>query len=300
MDPVTAFRQALLIDRIAARFFEADNRFQPPKQIVNGVEIGALDPKVLMIWKYVVEQMGGKFNFGGATTYWRNKCHKEGLVLPPEYLEAGKGAEFGSFKIMAGDQIEEWVKERLKSAGLLDSARRTVAEWELEISHLQGVVKDAQERIEKHQAGLAEGNRVNQRQKWLAEAQRDLASAAKDLDAAQEALKDLREAAEKHVDAQAPVMSFEQQFQTLLNVAMNDMSRKEVLARAKAALAQFEQQMNAAGARTAGASDLVDSVVSGLSRLWQRVVGCFTAIRNWADDLFHSASRLEKLFDSIR
>jgi len=296
MDPVTAFQQELLTatlaHRIATRFIQGDDRYRPPKYILNGVETGELPNEALMIWSYVVQKMGDKFDFGGGTVYWRNKCKKEGIDLPVAYLQKESGAEYGVFKVMGGDQIETWVKERLKSAGLLNEARRTVAEWELEISHLKSVVAAAAEKVEKHTKGIAEGSRVKQRQGWLAEAQQSLDSASKDLTKAEQALVDLGKAADRHVDVQAPVIAFEQQFQLLLDQAMNDMSRKELLARAKAALTAFEAQIAGAGARTAGLGD-------ALKRFWDKVVGCFVALKDWAQDILHSTKQLNKLFDSV-
>jgi hypothetical protein len=297
MNPCHAFQQALIESRVAARFIQSDDRFRPPKYILNGVETQELPDKVLMIWKYCVEKMGDKFDFGGATVYWRNKCAKEGIVLPPQYLQKETGATWGNFKIMGGDQIEQWVKERLKSSGLLDESRRTVQEWELEIAHLRRVVEEAQQKVDKHTKGIAEGSRVKQRQGWLAEAQQSLDGATRDLDKAEKAVQDLGRAQERHVDAQAPVISFEQQFQVLLNQALNDMSRKEVLARAKQALAAFEQQISQAGqarmaGRQAGLQDLVE-------RLWDRVKGSFAAIKDWTLDILHSAKQLNRLFDSV-
>jgi len=286
-----------LADRIVARYVLSDDRYRPPKWLVHGVDTGEIPTKGLLVWKYVVESMGPKFGYGGAVVYWRNKCKKEGVDLQPKFLTSGEGAEFGPFKIKTGDQIEDWVRERLRSEGLINDATKTASEWELEITHLERQVVDAQERIAKHRAGLAEGTRVNQRMKWLAEAEGDLSRASKDLDAARAAVSELKTEVVRHVDHKAPCIDFEKQFQAALNLATNDLSKKDVLAQARAALAKFEAEM--AGSKMAADKAALGGTLWGLAqRAWNWVVSAFEDIREWVRDLVGDTKRLSKLLDA--
>lgn len=285
--------------RVAQRFFQSDNRFRPPKEVVNGVDIGELDPQVLLIWKYTVERLGDKFKFPAAYAYWRNKCAKEGINLPAAYLKGGEGATHGAFKVKNGDQIEEWVKERLESEGLASSTQRTAEEWKLEISHLQSMVDDAKDRIAKHEKGLAEGNRVNQRVKWLADAKKDLESGSKDLEKAMAAVEALQETLEKHEDVVAPVIDFEKQFQLMLHQASNDLAKREVLAQAKRALAKFEEEMSTPKFAAEGPDSMWSLLVRKLDRFWDLVQAAFAKLGDWVDDLTSSTKRLDKLVESV-
>jgi hypothetical protein len=296
MTPVQAYENALLRERVASRFILSDDRYLPPRHILNGVDTGELDPKVLLIWKYVVEKMGPKFGYGGATVYWRNKCIKEGLDVSS--VEKGAGATFGAFKIKTADQIEEWVKERMRSAGLVSDTQKTAEEWQIEISHLQSAVDDAKDRIGKHEKGLAEGSRVNQRVKWLAEAKGDLERAGKDLEAAKKAVEGLETVIVKHEAVQAPAIDFEQTFQNALHLAVNDLSRKDVLTKARAALAKFEAEMSSPKMASTHEAGIMDSALAGLEKVWKWVTSAFTRIGEWASDLVSSTKRIDKVIES--
>ena len=284
----------------------SDDRYRPPKNIVNGVSTGELPVEVLSIWKYTVNRLskgaGSRTNFGAAVAYWRNKCAKEGIELPAAYLKGGKGSSHGEWKVKTGDDIEVWVKERLESAGLASSTQMTAAEWELEISHLQSGVDDAKDRIAKHEKGLAEGNRVKQRTQWLAEAKRDLEGAGKDLEKARAAVEGLQETIEKHEDVEVASIDFEKQFQLMLNQATNDLSKRDVLQKAMAALYKFEQEMNnpkfASEEKQADAADLWKMVQRGWDGLWKRVMSAFAAVEDWASDVLASSKSLDKLIAS--
>lgn len=288
--------------RVARRYaflVESDDRYRPPKWLAYGVETGEIPTQGLLVWKYVVEKMGPKFSYGGATVYWRNKCKKEGVDLLPKFQQAGEGAEFGPFKIKTGDQIEDWVKERLRSEHLINDAVKTASEWELEIAHLERMIQEAQERIAKHRAGIEQGSRVQQREKWLAEAESDLDKATKDMDAARAAVGELKETAVRHVDHQAPCVDFENQFQSLLQAATIDLSKREVLAQAKAAIAKFEDQM-AATPRMATTEKMaiLDKMWGMIQRAWNWVVSAFEDLRDWVRDLVGDTKRLSKLLDA--
>jgi len=256
-----------------------------------------------MIWKYAVERLGDKFGFPAGIAYWRNKCRKEGIDLPPQYLKGGEGATFGPWKIKTGDQIEDWVKERLKSEGLISDAVRTAAEWELEINHLQDAINDATTRIATHQKGLEAGNRVKQRQQWLAQAEKDLQSATKSLDKAKTAVAELAKAAERHETHQAPVVAFEKQFQMVLSLAAQDLSKKDILEAARAALAKLENEVARSEATTEvrlasnkeGAA--ADWILDKLKKVWDYAVAAFDSVVNWAKDLMGLTKDLNKILD---
>lgn len=289
-----------LAQRIARRYsltILSDDRFRPPKWLLAGVEAGEIPTKGLAVWKYVVESLGPKFNYGGATVYWRNKCKKEGIVLQPKHLTSGEGAEFGPFKVKTGDQIEEWVKERLKSEGLYQEGVKTAAEWELEIGHLQRMIDDAQTRIQTHVKGLEEGTRVKQREKWLAEAKGDLEKAEKAMEEAKKAVGEFKTETARHETVVAPAIDFEKAFQQVLQAATLDLSKREVLAQARAALAAFEKEMMASTQpRTAG---ILDTLWSAVERAWNWVVSTFHEISEWASDLMSDTKRIGKLLDSV-
>lgn len=312
----------------------ADSRYRPPKWMVNGVDSGELPTKALMIWKYTVERLGAKFSFPAGIAYWRNKCRKEGIDLLKKFQKGGEGATFGAWKIKTGDQIEVWVKERLKSEGLVNDAVRTAAEWELEINHLQDAITDANERISKHRAGLARGNRVKQRQKWLASAEKDLKSASKSMEKARAAVAELSKAAERHESHKAPVVEFEKQFQMSLGLATKDLNKREMLDAARAALAKLEAEVAASEAEEAAAAEqaalmeaapatqaspewtgpmpgpavrpgeirvvegaVSDWILGGLKKVWQYVSAAFSDLVNWAKDLTGQTKSLNKMLD---
>jgi hypothetical protein len=301
--------------RVASRWVESDSRFRPPKWLINGVDSGELPTKALMIWKYTVERLGAKFSFPAAVAYWRNKCRKEGIDLQEKFLQGGKGAEFGPWKVKTGDQIEDWVKERLKSEGLISDVARTAAEWQLEISHLQQAIDDAKDRIAKHEAGLLKGNRVNQRKKWLAQAETDLDSATKELAKAQAAVAKLSETAQRHETHKAPAVEFEKQFQFALQLAMKDLAKDDIVAAARAAIAKFEGQVAEAVEAAAEpevpvegeegipptmrtrymSAGLIEDLWAGAQKVWSAVKGAFAAIADWTKDVLGLQKKLDKM-----
>jgi hypothetical protein len=308
--------------RVASRWFESDSRYRPPKWLVNGVDAGELPTKALLIWKYNVERLGAKFSYPAAIQYWRNKCRKEGIDLAEKFLTGGKGADFGPWKIKTGDQIEEWVKERLKSEGLISDVARTAAEWQLEIAHLEQAIADAQERIAKHEAVLAKGKDVKRRTKWLASAKSDLESGTKELDKAKVALSKLTETAQRHETHKAPVVEFEKQFQFALQLAMKDLEKDDIVAAARAAIAKFEGTIEEAAeaeeeapATTPSAppamgeeepipptmrtrymtAGFLEDLWKGAQKVWSVVKGAFSAIADWTKDLLGLQKKLDKM-----
>lgn len=304
-----------IAQRVASRFIDADSRYRPPKWMVNAVDNGELPIKALMIWKYTVERLGAKFSFPGAVSYWRNKARKEGIDLAEKFLKGGKGAEFGPWKIKTGDQIEDWIKQRLKSEGLISDVARTAAEWQLEISSLEQAVDDAKVKIVKHEAGIAKGNRVKQRVAWLETAKKDLTASAKELEKAKVAVAKLTETAQRHETHKAPTIEFEKQFQFALMLAMRDLSKTDIISAARAAIDKFEGQVAVAAEAAveeaaAPAEDeaspetmrsrymsagLVDDIWTGVKKVWSVVKGAFSAFGEWTKELLGVQKKLDKM-----
>lgn len=291
----------LIAKRVAGRYVRADDRFMPPAYMVSGVEQGELPAQALIAWKQVVESIVGKCPsidrtevYKAGTAYWRNKCQKMGISLPAEYLGAG-GASSGVFKDKSGTQIEDWVKTRLASERLIDQAVKTAEEWEVEILHVQRAIDDCAARVKKQEQAIAADpeSRRKQRDKWLADAKEGLVDAEKSLGLARKALAAMKDQVERHVDVVVPLIDFEQQFQRVLQSATLDLSRRDVLAQARAALAKFESEM-LGQARTAG---VLDSIWGLAERAWGWVVRAFGAVSDWVSDLNGSVDRLERLLD---
>jgi len=289
-----------LIYRVARRFLEADDRYRIPaqyKHILQMVDEGVLDPKVLLAWKYVVEKMGPKFSYGGAVKYWQNKCKKLGHELP-----AGPDvrAQYGAFQVKSGDEIEDWIKEYLRSQNLINDTQKTAAEWQLEIEHLERTIEDAEERIKKHEDAIARGSKDKRREKWLESARKDLNMAGKEIVKARKAVEELSNTIEKHEEVEAPVIDFEKQFQMLLHQASNDLAKKEVLAQAKRALARFEEEMsNPKIATDKQGVDIWNMLVRTWDKLWGAVKKAFSAVADWTSDLMSDTKQLKKLLASV-
>ena len=286
-----------LATRVARRYsltILSDARFQPPRQILQGVDSGELPVQCLAIWKYSVEALKDHFSYGAGTAYWRNKCLKEGVELNPKYMEADQGATFGPFKIKSGDQIEDWVKEQMRSKGLYRDGIKVAYEWELELHHFQSDLAEAQERVAKHEAALAK-KITGGRQKWLEGAKADLNEAQSGVDKAMKAIAAFKTEVTRYEDIKAPVIDFEQQFQSMLQSATLDLSKREILSQAKAALARFEAEL-ANQAKTAGA---MDTLWGAAEKAWNWAVASFHRLTDWVADLTSSTKRISKLLDSV-
>jgi hypothetical protein len=292
-----------LAERVALRFLQSDDRFMPPAYIASGVESGELPASVLMYWKYVVETIVGKCPstprdevYKAGTAYWRNKCQKEGVDLPDAYVRGQGGASSGVFKDKSGTQVEDWVKARLASEKLINDAVRTASEWEVEILHVQRAIDDCSARVKKQEAAIAADpvKMRARREKWLADAKEGLDDAQTSMDKAKKALDAMKEQTTRHQEVTVPVLDFEKQFQTALLSATVDLSKRDVLAQAKAAIAKFEQEM-VAQSRQAG---VLDSLWSMAEKAWNWVVRAFQGVEEWVGDLLHSTKRLEKLLDA--
>lgn len=299
-----------VVRRFLARNFLADDKFRPPKSVVNGVETGKLDSHVLLFWKDVVEQIAaspqgwkGSPSYGAAISYWRNKCAKNGYPLPREYIEGlgGPGSQ-GRWSVKTGDEIEEWVKQTMMSQSLVGEVQKTTAEVEMEIQHLERLLADAKARTEKHSAGLQKAKSqkgVAQKQKWLDEAMTEIVKFTKELEKAKEALGAAGEAAAKKAKAETYAIEFEKEFQFMLMVAAKDLGNKTVLDSVQKAIARFEKGLEIPGPyvepqteRTAGVFDYLSGF---LVKSWEYLKGAFDFFVDWVGDLTKATKDIEKL-----
>lgn len=294
----------------ASRFLMADARFRPPKWLVAAVDNGELDVKCLAIWKYVAAELGKHFDYGAATKYWRNKVRKMGFVIPDKFMDGGGGAgAAGRWKVKDGDQIEEWVKQTLKSAGLYDELRKVAYDWEMDINSLERKIEEAQEKIATHEAGIARNHNVKNRVKWLAKAREDLNEYQKLLTEAKKQLDLLIKEARRHEWHKSPTIEFEKEFQFMMNLCAKEFDKKAVLDAVKKALDRFEQDIDLLadegpaydanlyepGYRTAGAWD---TLVGLATRAWNFLVNAFKSFTQWVKGLVKMRSSLSQLMDS--
>ena len=281
----------------------SDERFQPPKWLVNAVtpveEGGAGDVQIeaLNVWKYVAQGLGSHFSYGAATKYWRNKCLKMGYTVPEKYLEGGGGeGASGPWRVKSGDQIEEWVKATLRSKKLLAEVGNSVHDWQLEINSLERHIEEAQELVEKHLAGISTGNRVPQRQKWLEKASSDLSKYQKDMDEATKECANLLETAERYTKHQSPTLGFEQNFQFIMILMNKEFDKTTVVKSVRDALERFEQGLEIpdlanSALRAASLGDM-------LSGAWNFFKNAWSAFTDWVSDLTKTTRDLDKLLTS--
>ena len=312
-----------IVSRFLARTVVADERWQPPRSVVNAVDEGKLDPHVLLFWKQVVEILlrtdaeKGKARktspevYKAATAYWRNKCAKEGYPLPNEYLE-GMGGEgsTGRWKVAPGDQIEEWVKMTLLSQKLVDTVEASTEDLVAEISYLQTMLEDASERVTKHEAGLSKAKSdkgVSQRMKWLAGAKADVIQFTKDLAQNKEKLQKLTETVKKKDNTAVYAIEFEKEFQFMMLVAQKDLDKKVVLDSVKKAIERFEAGLAIPDAespahdvgryegpsgKTAG---VLDFLSGALTKAWEHLKGAFDFFTAWIDGIVGTTKKIDKL-----
>lgn len=308
----------IVADNILRRFLAknvlSDDRFRPPLSVVNAVDEGKLDAHVLLFWKDVVEKISaspqgwkGSPSYGAAISYWRNKCAKNGYPLPKEYLEGqlgGEGAQ-GRWKLKPGDQVEEWVRQTLYSQGLIATLHKTVAEWQMEIVHLERELQEAGARVEKHKAGLSTAKSpagVAQKQKWLDGAQKDVEKFGAELDNAQKKLKELVAAADKKPEAANYSIEFEKEFQFMMLVAQKDLDKKGVLESVKKAVERFEQGLAIPDAdpiahdidryKNAG---MFDFITKPLAKAWEYLKGAFDFFRDWISGIGDTTQKIDQM-----
>jgi len=137
-------------------------QYRPPKWIAAAVNDGKLDPKVLLIWKYVVDKLGLHYDdkraYGAAIAYWRNKCKKEGIDLGGYATGGGGAGATSGFLVKGGDQIEDWVRARLKSEGLIDDVGVSAEQAEMGIDSLQRRIAETRRRSRSIALGLQQGH----------------------------------------------------------------------------------------------------------------------------------------------
>lgn len=288
----------------------ADSRFTPPRGIVNGVDTGELPVECLNIWKYVVEYEGERFNpknpksWAATVQHWRNKCAKMGIVLPKKYIEelGGEGGA-GRWSAKTGEQIEDWVRETIKSKQLLDQVGRSCYDWKLWIAHYEKKAAEAQELIDKHIKGMAEAKTdkgVAQRKKWLEGARKDLSEQIDQLEKARKALASLEEQAQRYNQSQVPTIEFEKEFQFMLLLALKEFDKKQVLEAVQTAIQRVEQGLDIPGGypsteglegyRTAG-------VMDALTKAWDFLVDKFEQFVDWMKGLLGLTNRIEKMMN---
>lgn len=316
---------ANIVRRFLARSFLADDKFRPPKSVVNAVEAGKLDSHVLLFWKDVVEKIStspqgwkGSPSYGAAIQYWRNKCASNGYPLPKEYIEGlgGPGSQ-GRWSVKTGDEIEEWVKQTLASQGLVGTLTRTAAEWEMEIQHLERLLADAHARVEKHKDGLEKAKTqkgVAQKQKWLDEALSEILKFSDELEKAKAQVEALGETAAKKAQAESYAIEFEKQFQFMMTVAVKDLGNKSALETVKKAVARFEKGLEIPGPYIEGPSSnpespdaemwreqraknagILDYLSGFLVKSWEYMKGAFGYFVDWVSDLAKSTKDIDKL-----
>lgn len=276
----------------------SDDRFRPPASIANAVAEGKMPEEVLNVWKYVATKHSDHFEYNACVVHWRNKCAKMGIALPPEYIEGlgGKGSQ-GAFAAKTGEQVEDWVKETLKSKGLLAEVGNSVHDWLMEINSFERKVAEAQEDIDKHMKGLAEGDRVKQRQKWLEGAQKKFDAAQKELDACKAALKDLQDQMARYDSHKAPTVAFEAEFQLMMQLAAKDFDKKSVLEAVQKAIQRFEQGLDLPemSDKTAGLTDIIPAF---LSKAWDFLKSAWAEFTNWVGELVGTTKKLDKLLSA--
>lgn len=271
----------------------SDDRFRPPASIANAVAEGKLPAEVLNVWKYVVTKQADHFEYAAAVKHWRNKCAKMNIVLPPEYIEGlgGKGSQ-GAFAVKTGEQVEDWVKETLKSKGLIADVGNSCHDWLLEINSLEREAAEAQEKMDTHIKGIAEGNRVKQRQEWLEKAKTTLSEKVKELDVCKKALKELEEALTRYDTHHSPTVEFEKEFQFMMLLAAKDFDKKDVLAAVAKAVQRFEEglDMPVTEVKVAGLGDI-------LGKAWEFLKSAWADFKGWVSDLMGTTKKLNSLLD---
>jgi len=285
-------------------------QYRPPKWIAAAVNDGKLDPKVLLIWKYVVDKLGLHYDdkraYGAAIAYWRNKCKKEGIDLGGYATGGGGAGATSGFLVKGGDRIEDWVRARLKSEGLIDDVGVSAEQAEMGIDSLQRRIAETKAKIEKHRAGIAAGSRVSQREKWLAKAESELRALEGELGEAAEGVEKVREAAERHATHKAPTVAFEKEFQNLVKAAQKELSAQAITNKVLTALAQFNSELDAetSAARVAAThlgvapySPMIEDIGKALLKVWDKAKKLFGSVASWVKGLFTTAGKINRLMD---
>lgn len=304
--PVSVMRRYLA--KAARDVLSEDYQYRVPASIANAVQQGTLPAETLSIWKYVAGKMGSHFNYGAAVSYWRNKCARMGVVLPEEFSKengtlGGSGSQ-GAFAVKTGDQIEDWVRETLKSKGLLAEVGNSVYDWKMEVNHFQREIEKAHADIALHLRAIAErkdpaGRNLGekglaQRQAWLEKAQAKLAEGAVELERCEKELAELEANLARYQEHKSPTLKFESLFQMLMKEAAKDFDKKAVLDAVARAVAEFEkgaeQSVAADGMKTANwLTNLIGKAWAFLKQAWDAFTG-------WVNELVDTNRELDELF----
>lgn len=299
--------QNVLRRYIASKNLQAGMQWTPPLEIVNGVDSGELDPKVLLVWKEAVRILGENGRspeFKAAYAYWRNKCKANGIALPEQYLKGGEGAAHGKWAHVGAEQVEEWVKQKLLSEKLITSTENTVDDWQMEIQHLERLLGDAQVSLEKAITQLTSAKSdkgVAQALDRQKKAKDKLEKYGPQLDKAKEELSRLMEAIAKHKEPELPAtIEFEKEFQFMLMLAAKSFDQKDVLQ----AVGRAIQRLRAGSEIPAGYpspegmekyAGFGDWLKNVWEKAWNFVVQAFEDLFDWFANLGKTNNRLETL-----
>lgn len=294
----------------------AASPWNPPNEVVNGVESGELDARVLLMWKEVVriQSEGGRNpEFNGVRAYWENKCLKNGIDLPDKYRKGIGGASAGKWSTVGMVQIEEWVKQKLYSEKLIDSVTDTVDDWEAEVIHLERVLSDSEESLTKAEAQLKKAKSpagVKQALWRLNNAKEKLGHYGPRLVEAKEKIAQLRTAVLKHKEPDLPAtIEFEKEFQFLLMLAAKSFEQGDVLKAAQDAIERFVKGavIPAAGyaqseemmGRQEKYAGIIDDLGSWLKSTWDKawnfVSQMMDRVVDWVASIGKATDRLENL-----
>lgn len=291
----------VLAERVARRFLAfqlvSDERFRPPKEIVNAVDTGEIPPEALNVWKAVVEASSGSaipLNYGAAYAYWRNKCLKNGIALPASLLKGGQGAEHGPWKIKTGDQIEEWVKATLKAKGLLDDVAKTAHDWEMEIVHLERMIQETQTKIEGRLRGSGPGARTP-----LEKSKADLEKYAKQMDDAKAELTRLVSETQRLSQVKNCSIELVKDLCFSAIVDRKNLDKVNLLAAFKKAMEILDKELSLSESMELAekSAGILDTLGKALSKAWNWLVSVFESFFAWVGELRGDTDKLASIFD---
>jgi hypothetical protein len=326
---------ATIVRRFLSRQVLSDDKFRPPKSVVNAVETGKLDSHVLLFWKDVVEKISatsgwkGSGSYAAAIAYWRSKCAKNNFPLPNEYITGlgGKGSQ-GRWSVKTGDDIEEWVKQTLTSQGLVAEVGKTADEVQMAITHTKRVLDEAQAKVEKHVAGLGKAKThrgVSQKVKWLGDANAEVGKFEADLEKSIEQVKALKAVAAKKAEVENYSIAFEREFQFKMLEAAKSLDKKGVIEAVHKALERFEKGLEIPGPYSGPADEpnwgedvekvhqpglgreapwapmqsrqagIVDFISGYLLKAYNYLRGAFDLFTDWVEDLKTETKGIESL-----
>jgi hypothetical protein len=268
-------------------------RYEPPKSVAVAVREGRLPFEVLDIWAYVVDQLGGHFEYGTAVKYWRNKCAKMGVILPPEYLKGLGGEGSGNWKVLGTETVEEWVRAKMASEAHIDEFGRTLYQWTAWMNHWRRASDEALERVRKHREALKKGEGGGKapdakRLKWLQKAEADFAKFNAEFMRANDGFNALFAQIERHRDHRAPIVAFEVEFQAMVEQLMRTVSKTDVLKAVERTINRVNEGLAAPDPSMHTALDLGGiwkSVVDALSYAYDLFSDWLGSVLGWTEKL---------------